>query len=191
MNDNIPGYPLQWPDGVRRTKHPASSRFEGSLGRIQKELLDEIGRLGGILPVISANIPLRKDGLHYASYKNPEDKGVAVYFQLNGKSMAMACDKWDRIEDNMKAIMKTIEAMRGMERWGVSEVTDRVFQGFKALPAPKRWWDILGVPSDATEEEIKQAYRDLARKHHPDMGGDGAQLAEINVANKEAMEQFR
>lgn len=33
-------------------------------------------------------------------------------------------------------------------------------------------YDILGVPNDADAEAIKRAYRNEARKHHPDHGGD-------------------
>ena len=33
----------------------------------------------------------------------------------------------------------------------------------------KDYYAILGVPRNATEKEIKQAYRRLARKYHPDV----------------------
>ncbi len=33
---------------------------------------------------------------------------------------------------------------------------------------------LLGLGDSATLAEIKNAYRELARIHHPDMGGDGA-----------------
>jgi molecular chaperone DnaJ len=50
----------------------------------------------------------------------------------------------------------------------------------------KNYYDILGVRRDATDKDIKQAYRRLARKHHPDVNpGDKtaeAKFKEINAA---------
>ena len=44
------------------------------------------------------------------------------------------------------------------------------------------YYDILGVKKDATADEIKKAFRKLARKHHPDAGGDEEKFKEINEA---------
>lgn len=44
------------------------------------------------------------------------------------------------------------------------------------------YYKTLGVPRDAKAEDIKKAYRKLARKHHPDAGGDEAKFKEINEA---------
>jgi molecular chaperone DnaJ len=52
--------------------------------------------------------------------------------------------------------------------------------------AGKNLYDVLGIKKDATEKDIKQAYRHLARKHHPDVNpGDKsaeAKFKEINAA---------
>ena len=34
------------------------------------------------------------------------------------------------------------------------------------------YYKTLGVSKDATADEIKKAFRKLAREHHPDAGGD-------------------
>jgi len=46
----------------------------------------------------------------------------------------------------------------------------------------KNYYDILGVDKDASQKEIKKAYRKLAHKHHPDKGGDEEKFKEVNEA---------
>ena len=43
-------------------------------------------------------------------------------------------------------------------------------------------YDTLGVAKNASADEIKKAYRKLAREHHPDQGGDEARFKEIQGA---------
>ena len=199
MREAIEAYPLAWPQGWPRKKSYQRSRAKFSTsGRVlsvmdgvQRVLL-ELERLGVKRDdlVISTDIPTRLDGLP-RSDRTVADPGVAVYWRKRADTRCMAIDRYDRVADNLAAIAATLEAMRAIERHGGAEILDRAFTGFVALPAPEQWWQVLGVAENATCEEIDAAYRRLAALHHPDRGGDNAQMARINAARGEGLERVR
>ena len=174
----IEAYPLHWPIGYKRTTRREQSRFKQTMDGAQRFLRDELSRLGASSLVISTNIPVRNDGHMYAAYmsKRIDDPGVAIYFKLRGKDMTMCCDKFERVWENAYSLGKGIEALRGMDRWGVSEFLERAFTGFTALPesttVERNIWDILGLsvkPADLND--VHAAYRSRAKVAHPDADG--------------------
>ena len=54
--------------------------------------------------------------------------------------------------------------------------------------AKRDYYEVLGVNRDASEEEIKKAYRRLAMKYHPDRNPDKPQAEEHFKEVKEAFE---
>jgi hypothetical protein len=191
----IETYPLHWPFGWPRTK-PKSSQFKTSLASARDGLLEEIRLLGGEDVILSSNMKTywrRGQEIPYAKQEKLADCGVAVYFTLTHEQRVFACDRWDTIQDNIQSIRKTIEALRGIERWGSSEMLNRLFTGFAALPATAgssyaaSWWGLLGFDSFTYPLSLYEAaYKEKAKTAHPDKGGSDTEMARLNWAISKA-----
>jgi len=186
-------YPLQWPAHIKRTAlHLRKiSAFSATPDQARQGLKAGAKRMGTHV-VISTNVELRLDGEPYASRRQPEDTGVAVYFMRKGQSVCIACDKYERVWENMRGLAKTIEAMRGIERWGSSEILDQAFTGFIALPSPDAittpvitWWGILGERLDANSADIQAAWKAKIRD------ATDTEKLEINLAHDEGLKIAR
>ena len=203
----LTAYPLTWPAGWRRTKHrdrirprfgkrgnPQTESGWRSLQNISvheavKRVLHQLNQFGADGVLISTNVPMRNDGLPRSGFRQPDEPGAAVYWWTHKQAKCMAIDNYETVEGNIAAIAATLEAMRAIERHGGTEILDRAFVGFKALPAPEQWWQALGLENErATREQIIQAHRKLAQVHHPDRGGTDNQMARINEARDRGFE---
>ncbi len=197
-NENAQAYPLQWPLGRQRTKSRTDNyqfrqqhdRQRHSVGKGVENILAELRRMGATDVVISSNIALRADGLPRSGQGQPADPGVAVYFKYDQQPVALCCDQWTKVEDNLWSIFLTLEAMRGIDRWGAAKL-QATFTGYAALPAPdvEPWWQELGVTPIASVEEIRGAYRTLVKQHHPDAGGNHDRFIAIQGAYERAMKE--
>lgn len=201
-------YPLSWPPGRARTGQYSRehAKFDVTFARARDNIVREVTLLAGgrwgpdPQIVISTNIALRRDGLPLAGQRQPDDVGVAVYFLYKKRQMSFACDRWHKIEHNMQAIAKTIEALRGIARWGTGDMLEAAFTGFTALPPPsagstsasgahRTWRDVFGT-GVTNRDQLNAIYRRLAAAHHPDRGGDPAKMAELNAARDEALREL-
>lgn len=186
----IEAYPLAWPDGWPRrdSSRRTGSRYEVSFLRARDELARQLKLAGARHPVISTNVPLRRDGLPLANMAEPKDPGVAVYWDdRKGKARVIACDCWRTVRENLRAVGLTIEALRTIERTGASELLERAYSGFARLPAAPDCWSVLGLSKGTPTERVSDRYRELARQHHPDRGGNAETMSRINAAYQEAI----
>lgn len=183
-------HPLQWPITQPRAKYRERSRFQVSLAQARDDLYRELELLGATAVTISSNAALNLNGTISARQGFIADPGVAVYWKRNGREQVMACDRWDQIGHNIRAIGKTIEALRGIERWGTTEMVDAAFSGFAALPetaSGASWWSVLAVSPTSGRDAIERAFRELSRTHHPDVGGDAEQFLRVQEAYRQGL----
>lgn len=188
MADTPSAYPLAWPQSRPRTKSRILGRFNKkdhaggfvtsadlTVRDARKRLLVELERIGAKLVAVSTNIPKGRTTA-------PTDPGVAVYFQLDGKPIVLACDRYTQVAQNIAAIAAHLEATRAIERYGVATMA-QMFTGFLALPGPMvpdDWRGALGNPQSLAEAEA--AWKERIRRAHPDAGGSVAAAAALNAA---------
>lgn len=191
-------YPLTWPIGYQRTTNRIGSPFKQSMEKAQQFLRLEIERMGAKELIVSSNIPVRKDGMFFTDWMNRriDDPGVAIYFKYRGKEVSMCCDQYARVWENVYALGKAIEALRGLERWGVSDFLNRAFTGFTALPpsiVPEvNIWHVIGLTSKPDNvDDVKAAYRKKANEYHPDRPtGDKDKFQSLQDAYEAALKMF-
>lgn len=180
---------LSWPLGWPRAQHRTRSNFSQnrSYHASAKFIDEEVRRLGGTRLVVTSNLAVNKDGSIRASQRNPDDSGVAIYFQLRNDPVVFACDQYVRAEDNLYAIAKTIEAKRAILRWGCATGT-REFTGYAALPAstePQRpgLYEVLGFRDRVQVDpgEIRTAWRAWVLENHPDRGGSHDEFVRVKA----------
>lgn len=185
-----------WPPGWERPKWTKRSAFGNhTIASAMHGVLRELKAINARDVKVEHDLRLRLDGLPYSDQKQPDDKSVVVYFTTpKGSKVAMPCGIWDRVEHNLHAVAMTLEAKRGIQRWGTATV-EAEYQGYAQLPAgdasqsfgtapvvrnPRQ---ILGVRDDATLDACEGAYKAQIRKAHPDVpGGSAERAAELNVA---------
>jgi DnaJ-domain-containing protein 1 len=71
--------------------------------------------------------------------------------------------------------------------WEVLRLGARALWGSRANPVRpvlerQQALAVLGLPPNATRQQIKRRYRVLAKQHHPDRGGDQRQMQRIIAA---------
>lgn len=185
----------QWPRELTRSRKNSLfySTYSETLGLLNKEL-KQINARNVVIQLALTDDDIRRDGLPRANSR-PSHPGVILSFEKflpKGKlvgqwqSISMPCDQYRNWEDNLRAIALSLEALRKVDRYGVTQNGEQ-YTGWTALPEPNNG-DIktpqeaaafIAQYSDALVNEVLNsttiylaAYRMAARRLHPDTTAD-------------------
>lgn len=167
-------------------------RFQAQPQTIQRELRAIIEKMG------ATSLKINQDIFEGTS---------EIIFDRNGQRYIFRCGKYEEALDNLRASQLTISYLwRALEEYGVSQEQHALekafaqfFLGFAATPddsvlllgsGKAEWWDILGVKQDAPKEAIVNAYRALAKTHHPDAGGNPEDFKRLRRAYEDAIREI-
>lgn len=181
------GYPLTWPKDWPRNKSRGTSQFKTTLHKALENVQGELQRFAKDSDIAVKDVMISSN--FALGNQNPADSGVAVYFSWDGAPTCIAVDRYNKIEENLQAIYRCIEAERVKLRHGGLNLVRAAFRGYAALPPPlaagsgKPWHETLGVKANAEWGAIVAAHRKLAKENHPDLqGGSANRMAAINEA---------
>lgn len=178
-----------WP-GQRRSSHRGAP-FRASYSETLRLLDQELRCLKASRVVIEAGFrdcDIRNDGLPRRDARRPPFPGVVLSFETPTGPLRFPCDTYSDWQDNLRAIALALEALRKVDRYGVTKRGEQ-YTGWKQLPSgitpamtveiaaevmcrlagnvcgPR---DLIGVPAN-----VRLAYRDAAKRTHPDKTGGG------------------
>jgi hypothetical protein len=165
-------------------------RFEAQQSTIIRDLQNLMRKIGATSLLINS-----------PNLLDPKDVAASITFDRVGKRYIAACSRWKHWLDNLRAAQLAIEyTYRIAEAYGVQTTEEDLLQQiFAALEAPLdpgllllgdgdlTWYGILGVPSNASKTAIVNAYRALARVHHPDVGGKKEDFLRLKKAYEDGL----
>ena len=127
---------------------------------------------------------------------------VEVIFDRDGKRYTKKCSRWENSLDNLRAIGLSIDYLyRAVEIYGIeseeefNNLFNLTFIGIEATPDDSvflighssNWWEILGIKQDSSKKEKINAYKAMAKIHHPDNGGNAEQFIKVRKAYEESL----
>lgn len=197
IQDPATAYPLVWPWWwPRKTSFQRKhSAYRVTFTTAKEELQRALRNAGAKAVVLSTNLPLQRNGDPYATYREPADPGVALYWtDRKGIGRVIPCDSWKTARENLRAVGLAFEATQLFYRTGCAELEDRALDVFKALPPAPRtgppWTEVLGLKKPIARAAIHDRFRKLASTMHPDRGGDPEAFSIVSAAYTEALKEI-
>jgi hypothetical protein len=193
----------QWPG--ERTPERRSAPFRATYPQTLDLLEYELRHLGARDVIIQveglSRDDIRNDGWPRGQWKCLQNRpGVIVSFESPKGAISMPCDKFQDWQDNLRAIAKSLEALRMVDRYGVTRGNEQ-YRGWAKLEAPgakngkmdrdAAFRFLAGLhksPPENLSRLSSDQLRDICRtariENHPDRGGSHETFVNIGEAER-------
>lgn len=193
--DKWPGEPTK----VRQAS-PFSARWDDTLDLLDRELHQLRARS------VVFQIALREEGFRKTDGQPktnapPSHPGVILAFESKYGPLKYACDRFTDFQSNVRAIALGLEALRKVDRYGITKRGEQ-YTGWKALPGAGG--SVTTMTAEAAAEFVSRAcggacsarallqsvvnvapaYREAARRLHPDAGGSTEDFQRLQEAKR-------
>ena len=161
----------RWPGKPLARHQQKEARFDTPFPKTVEQLKEELRKIGARDVVIQTTFHAMqfspRTGWPYADAE-PETAQVILSFTSKNGPLSFPCDTYTAFDDNVRAITLALEALRAVDRYGVTRNAEQ-YAGWKKIAAPAEV-HIFNTPEDAEAfiNEHGGTYKDAARKLHPD-----------------------
>lgn len=195
-----------WPG--EQTQERQRSRFDSPWSKTLRLLARELEHIvkPGETPVLEVAVSesqIRQDGYPYANAR-PDHPGVILSLESKWGPLRYPCDTFDDWQDNLRAIALALEALRKVDRYGVTKRGEQ-YAGWKALPPAGGSTVTMSVEDAAAvvaslagrgnEPEVvrdiiadpqwaRAFYLQAAKLAHPDHGGTPGSFSRLSDAKR-------
>ena len=116
--------------------------------------------------------------------KAAEDKCVTFRYVVNGKWIELRSGHFERPIDNLAAIVLALDGVRKADQRGLGQLLAAASAVY-ALPSGKRTpHEVIGVSSQAAQQDVKAAWYSALKRTHPDTGGNAEEFKAVMDAGR-------
>ena len=128
----------KWPGTPTPLHKRRHSTFRSSWSQTADLLESELEHLKASDTAIQADCDrsqLRLDGKNFRANAKLRGPGIVVSFSSRGKHLSFPCDAFLDWQDNVRAVALTLQHLRAVDRYGVTQ-RDEQYTGWAKLPGP-------------------------------------------------------
>lgn len=179
------------------TQRPVRAKFTASWSDTKARLETELRQLGTTGPVAMrldvTEQDILRDGVRLRASARPATARVAISFESRHGPLTYATDAYDSWQDNVRAIALSLEALRAVNRYGVSHAGEQ-YTGWRAIEGPRpgfasraaaiAWLRAQPDLGDTDAMQASDLLRRAARVMHPDVDADRSRWDRLESARR-------